>query len=381
MGKKLKIQKKISTRRLFKNLQGMYPFQKQKNKLFYVFLGLTIVLCAFLHPYQEIAMWLAFFLAGYSAIANDSIQTIGTFISSNSRRVRWYYLWIFMGSIFIATILYSWLQYGGDISHERLHNKGLDTPPSKFTFFQLFAPIILLILTRLRMPVSTSILLLSAFSTHASTLGKIMVKSLFGYLIAFVLSFVLWSAITFLMRKISLKRRASVWWYPIQWLTSGALWSVWIMQDMANIAVVLPRSLSLEQFLVVTSYIFFGLGLLFYLKGDRIQEIVEEKTSMIDVRVATLIDISYACILYYLKIVNKIPISTTWVFIGLLGGRELGLGLMMYKKKRQKSRLKYGLRIIFKDVLYTMIGLFVSILLAIAINQKMQDAILKLFGF
>ena len=80
--------------------------------------------------------------------------------------------------------------------------------------------------------------------------------------------------------------------------------------------------LSLDQFLVVSSFIFFGLGLLFYLRGDRIQKIVTEKTDIIDVRAATVVDFIYACLLYYLKVISTIPISTTWVFIGLLGGRE-----------------------------------------------------------
>ena len=81
------------------------------------------------------------------------------------------------------------------------------------------------------------------------------------------------------------------------WISSGALWSTWIMQDMANVAVVLPRSLSTDQFLVVSSFIFFGLGLLFYLRGDRIQRIVTEKTDIIDVRLLRLLT-SYMPIFY-----------------------------------------------------------------------------------
>ena len=82
---------------------------------------------------------------------------------------------------------------------------------------------------------------------------------------------------------------------------------------------------------MVASFIFFGLGLLFYLKGDRIQQIVLEKSDIIDVRAATVVDFIYACLLYYLKIISTIPISTTWVFIGLLGGRELAINLRKHK--------------------------------------------------
>ena len=40
-----------------------------------------------------------FLFAAYAAIANDSIQTIGTFIASNQDK-KWWVLWIFIGGIF-----------------------------------------------------------------------------------------------------------------------------------------------------------------------------------------------------------------------------------------------------------------------------------------
>ena len=233
------------------------------------------IVCFFAYPYPEVAMWLVFFLASYSAIANDSIQTIGTFIASNADK-KWYYLWIYMGSIFLITVTYSWINYGGDISYERLASKGLNEAPEQFKFLQVFAPVVLLILTRFRMPVSTSILLLSAFATQASSITSILQKSFFGYFIAFALAIIVWLLTTNLFEKYKNSKPSKLW-LPLQWISSGALWSTWIMQDMANVAVVLPRSLTLDQFLVVSSFIFFGLGLLFYLRGDRIQKIVTEK--------------------------------------------------------------------------------------------------------
>ena len=138
---------------------------------------------------------------------------------------------------------------------------------------------------------------------------------------------------------------------------------------MANVAVVLPRSLTLDQFLVVSSFIFFGLGLLFYLRGDRIQKIVTEKTDIIDVRAATVVDFIYACLLYYLKVISTIPISTTWVFIGLLGGRELAINIKLYSIGNYIKALK----MISKDALYAGIGLAVSLILALSINENMRD--------
>ena len=328
--------------------------------------SILTVLCWLVYPYPVLAMWTVFFLASYSAIANDSIQTIGTFIASNSDK-KWYCLWIYMGGIFLITVTYSWIYYSGDISYGRLASKGLDEPPVNFKFLQVFAPVALLLMTRFKMPVSTSILLLSAFATKASSITSILSKSLYGYFIAFFLAIIVWSLTTSLFEKYK-KTKPSKIWLPLQWISSGALWSAWIMQDMANVAVVLPRSLSLDQFIVVASFIFFGLGLLFYLKGDRIQQIVLENSDIIDVRAATVVDFIYACLLYYLKVISTIPISTTWVFIGLLGGRELAINL-----RKHKGDYIRALKLIGKDTLFAAIGLIVSLIIALSINENMRN--------
>ena len=85
---------------------------------------------------HEFLMWTVFFLAAYSAIANDSIQTIGTFIASNKHR-KWYYLWIYMGGILLFTHTYSWVYYDGDVSHGRLLSKGLNEAPESFSFLPI----------------------------------------------------------------------------------------------------------------------------------------------------------------------------------------------------------------------------------------------------
>ena len=69
--------------------------------------------------FSQIVMYVGFLLAGYSVVGNDSIQTLGTFLSSNEKRP-WYVLWLFAGSILTATLVYGWYQYGGDVSYGRL---------------------------------------------------------------------------------------------------------------------------------------------------------------------------------------------------------------------------------------------------------------------
>merc|ERR1719262_277794 len=161
-----------------------------------VFIELVVMgfIAGFAYPSPEIARWLGFMLAGYSAIANDSIQTLGTFIASNRDR-KWYELWIFIALIFIITCVISWAMYDGDVSYERLISKGFETTPTEFKYLQVVAPVFLLILTRLRMPVSTTFLLLNCFVTKSKTLTKMVIKSLQGYALAFGLAVLLWGAL------------------------------------------------------------------------------------------------------------------------------------------------------------------------------------------
>lgn len=260
---------------LSKAAYSLFDFTK-KEKSFLIVLCILVSIAGFITQYTYAAMWFGFSLAAYSAIGNDSIQTIGTFIASNQRR-KWYWLWLFMGGIFVATAIYSWVTYGGDVSYQRLYVKGLDKAPEEFVFLQLAAPIVLMVMTRLRMPVSTTFLLLNVFTYKAGTIGGVVQKSLIGYVLAFVIAIVVWYVLEKFVTSY-LKGKTKNYWYILQWITSGALWSLWLMQDAANIAVFLPRVLNIYEFIAYAGFIFFGMGFLFYFKGDRIQGIVDRKS-------------------------------------------------------------------------------------------------------
>ncbi len=317
------------------------------------------------------ARWVGFVLAAYSAVANDSIQTVGVFIASNKRRP-WWMLWLFIGGIFLLTALYGWVTYGGDVSYGRLASKGFSETPQAFSFLQVAAPIFLLIITRMRMPVSTTFLLLSCFATTPEGIWDVLEKSLWGYVVAFVTAILAWLLVGRLMRRVE-ERPMSPIWYPLQWLATGTLWATWIMQDAANLAVYLPRQLSAVEFASFAGVVVVGLGVLFFLRGDKIQRVVDEKTSVEDVRSATVIDFVYAVILFGFKEVSTIPMSTTWVFIGLLAGRELILSL----RGASDRPLKKGLRLAGRDVLYATIGLVISVILAFAANPAFRAAVLE----
>jgi len=362
---------KVRQQRLSKITYRIFDITKGEHDFLVLIVGL-LLLCWLVVPYPPIAMWFGFALASYSAIANDSIQTIGTFIASNAHR-RWWHLWLFMGFIFVGTVTYSWVVYDGDVSYQKLTEKGFEEAPQAFGFLQLCSPIALLILTRMRIPVSTTFLLLNVFATDAHAMLSVFQKSLYGYIIAFCVAIWVWN-FTACFADRYFQGKPGLGWTILQWITSGALWSVWLMQDASNIAVFLPRKLDFVAFLIFVGFIFSGLGVLFYLKGDRMQQLVNEKTGITDIRAAILVDFVYMAILFYFKNLNNLPMSTTWVFIGLLGGRELAISLAKRRTKKRSKALQKSLKFIKKDVRHALIGLIISIILATLVNPIIRTA-------
>ena len=132
-------------------------------------------------------MWIGFTLAAFSTVSNDSIQTLGTFLSSN-HKIKWWILWLFIGGIAVAVCSYGWITNGGDVSYGRLSQI---PHPTTFTFLQIYAPAILLILTWLRIPVSTTFLILAIFSS-TKTVEAMLIKTFFGYMMGFTVAVLFW---------------------------------------------------------------------------------------------------------------------------------------------------------------------------------------------
>ena len=307
-------------------------------------------------------MWVGFLLAAYSVIANDSIQTLGTWIASN-KKVNWKIMWAYASSVLLIAIWYGWWAYDGDISYGRLNK----IPFEGVEWYQALAPAVLLVLTRFGVPVSTSFLVLSAFASTL-VLQKVLMKSMLGYAVAGVAAYFIWLMLTRLIDegksvKDTNKRR----WMIAQWITTGFLWWTWLSHDMANIAVYLPRQIPVEVMFIISAVFVGGLAWMLQHRGGKIQEIVVQKKNTKYVRSATLIDLFYFVILYIFKEVNDIPMSTTWVFIGLLTGRELAIASF-----RQKDGIKKVFPIVGKDFLKLMVGLAASVIIVLIV-QNIKD--------
>ncbi|WP_343218220.1 hypothetical protein [Haloferula helveola] len=345
-------------------------------------------------------MILAFALAAYAIVANDSIQTLGTFLSSNAKRP-WWILWIWISGIMIVTVTWGWMINAGDPAFGRLNSPGKEVPfphsyGGYFTWLFVLPPLALVLLTRAGIPVSTSLLVLTAFKGLVAAqqgksaqgaidlFGSMMQKSLVGYAIAFVLGLVIFFLVTgalerrFYNEPDEVKDKPHPGWMVFQWLSTGFLWSMWLVQDLANIFAYLPRELHVGGLVLSLGGMVALQGYLIRQKGGKIQAVVTSKTNTLDVRSATFIDLLYGVVLLMFKVdyipalfekmgmdvpwPPKMPMSTTWVFLGLLAGREIGLAM----KLRHRGKPVVA-RIVFMDAGKAFLGSVVAIVLALAL--------------
>jgi hypothetical protein len=352
-------------------------------------------------------MLVGFLLAGYSIVANDAIQTLGTFLSSNNHRP-WWILWLFISTIFTIVLVYGYIINSGDVSYGRLEKF---PPPEVFTWIYILPPVAIFILTRYGIPVSTTFLVLTVFT--ATNFEKVLTKSLLGYLVAFVFALIIYLFVTkyFEAKIIKNDSKPKNYWIALQWLSTGFLWSQWLIQDLANIFVYAPASTifykigidsnqdgTLKDELYRTEIVNFDVdpttlinqelgeifvyagkgisiewligslvmlwilhGVIFYQKGGKIQNIVTSKTNTLDIRSATLIDFIFGLTLLFFKELSNIPMSTTWVFIGLLAGREISITFIL---KHRKSGLTEAFKLAGIDLIKVLIGLIISIIIA-----------------
>ena len=305
-------------------------------------------------------MTVGFLFAAYSVVANDSVQTLGTWIASNSQRFKWYWLWVGASSVLLFTLWYGWSVNSGDISFGRLNK----IPWIEPQWYHALAPLILLALTRFGIPVSTTFLVLSVFASTI-VLEKMLVKSVIGYALAALIAYGLWFIIARIVDEKAdrVKEKNIKYWRVGQWCTTGFLWYTWLSHDLANIAVFLPRSVPIEWMVTISVVFTSLLAWIFYEKGGKIQKIVLEKSGTRYVRSATLIDLVYAFILLFFKQYNDIPMSTTWVFVGLLCGRELAISTIMHD-----YQFKYVFPIIARDFVKMLAGLLISVGIVLLIH-------------
>ena len=307
-------------------------------------------------------MIVGFLLAAYAVVANDSIQTLGTFLASNARRP-WWLLWIFASGVLLAVMFYGWVANDGDVAYGRLSK--FPVPEGGVSWLHAIPPLALLVLTRLGVPVSTTFLVLTVFAVtggQPGNLGAMLAKSATGYVVAFAVAIVLFRLLFKRLSEHFHRTKGSeipAYWVFLQWSSTAFLWSQWLIQDLANIFVYLPRSLPLGWLLFGVFVLVAMQGYIFYQFGGKIQQIVTSKTDTTDIRAATIIDFIYGMVLLVFKEWSDMPMSTTWVFLGVLAGREFALSSFLADTSAKDTSRK-----VVSDALKAFSGLVVSVVLA-----------------
>ena len=267
-------------------------------------------------------------------------------------------MWIWFGGILAITATIGWYLNGGDLSWGRLSKIPY---PETFKYKFLLAPICLLILTRVGIPVSTTLFTLTTFAS-TPTIMKMVKKSVTGYVVASVVAFIIWTLVAR-----SVKKNEKWWnnvppfWGKLQIVSTSFLWITWLMHDTANECVFLPRQLSLSMLLLYLGTSISLLGFIFYIKGGKIQEVVQRKSDVINLKQVTIIDFVYGLLLFMFKVINPIPMSTTWLFVGMLAGREIAMTQVLKKKQRE------GFVGVGWDFLRLVVGLIISVGVAICL--------------
>lgn len=354
----------------------------------------------------ELLMIVGFILASYSAVGNDSIQTLGTFLCSNEKKP-WWILWIWISGIMLITLIFGWYVNNGDPAFGRLSASGKNIPHPQdlgfvFSWLYVIPPVALVLLTRSGIPVSTTLLLLTSFKGIVATQqGKssdealqifesMMTKSLVGYGIAFFVGLAIFFLVLHVLEKrihlanqiddaVSSKQHHP-YWTIFQWLSTGFLWSMWLIQDLANIFVYLPRQLGFVGMLCAVISMVLIQGYIIRNRGGKIQRVVTYKTNTLDIRSATFIDLIYGLILLFFKVdyipnlleanglttpwPTNLPMSTTWVFLGLLAGREIGIALRLRHRGKKKVA-----QLVLSDAGKATFGCLVAVVIALVLPR------------
>jgi hypothetical protein len=106
-----------------------------------------------------------------------------------------------------------------------------------------------------------------------------------------------------------------------------------------------------------------GVCLLLAENGGAIQSIVRRKSGLAMPLASAALSLIYGLILTLLALLGREPLSTTWVFLGLLAGRELALLLQPGARPPAELALDLG-----RDLALAVLGLAVSLAVALAVQ-------------
>lgn len=321
----------------------------------------------------------AFVLAGYAVIGNDALQTLGPFLAANRGRTPRLLQFAWLAALLASVLLLGWWWGEGDPAWGRLQTFA---PLTDLRWIDLLPSLSVLLLTQWGAPVSTSFLVLTA--VDPASLQPLLRHSLAGYGLGLAVGLLAWGVLLWRLETTPADPLpepvdadtpsaaaaespgpASVpFWLALQWITTGWLWSQWLVQDLANIYVYLPRRLGPGAMAGSLAVLLVGLALLMAENGGAIQQRLTSKTNSGDPRSTALLAGIYGLVLFVMGRISTYPLSTTWAFLGLLAGRELAL------LRRGNRNLRSTLASPAQDLLRASLGLGISLAVALAVRAS-----------
>ncbi len=330
---------------------------KEKSKLNTILVLLVGAFCACFSNKASYFNWLVMTMIMYNVMINNFIQTLGTFNISNKYTKKWK-VFLYLVVIFVTYFVYTWLKYDGNIRKGSL--RFIEYKDS-FGYSILLLPMLLSLFNYFGIPVNLTFLSIPLF-TDGKIVKSMVVEAFINYFLAFIISFVFWNILYVKFKKFLRKKDNYQFWRIIEYISIGILWYCWLNTCVSSFMVFLPPKLYLEHLILLLIIGSIVISIVTILRPeDKMEQIVEEKTDVKNIMSSVLFNILHSVVLLTLKLNSKVPIATSWIFIGLLDGRELGITT---RKANNFSDPKYKLCLekISRDLYRNIIGIFISLL-------------------
>lgn len=335
---------------LLNKIQDLNCFLKNKIILFL----LLTILILFVAQGDYFA-WILTILTTYHIMANNAVQIIGMFVASNDKKDK-LKIWLLLSFIFVLTVLISWLFFDKQLHFSLLNSIQYN---ENLSILLIFLPIILYFFTKKNIPISATFLIIPIFSNN-NTLQSMVVKTLISYFLSFTISFIFWYFLyikykNFIdIEKNNNKNR----WIIIEYLSTAMLLGIWLVTSTCTFTIFLPRVFTIKYLILFIIVGIFSILVILYNDNTTIKKIIGNKSD-INYKSGAIFNILFAMIMLSVQYISKIPITSTWVFLGVLAGRELAIAGS--KKNNNSLNIIQSLKNDLSDLYSAILGIIFSL--------------------
>lgn len=301
--------------------------------------------------------WFMLAVSSYTVVANNYIQTIGSFIVNNKQK--FWSNWFFVSVNFTIATLISWFIFNGSLDYSFLKNVEYQ---KDLNIIIIFIPLLLNIFTKYGIPVSATFLIIPLFGSN-STVHIMLTKTVTSYFLAFMVAFFVWRTIYKYFKNFIKyeKDDLNFFWNFMEYITTALVWIAWNILNICVFVVFVDRDFSIYELLAVNIIVIFVIYIIMVNSGGQIEKIIRDKKDNANKKTTAIFNLLFAIILLSLEFFSNVPLTTTWVFLGLLAGRELALSYVekgIFADKKSKISLVK----IIKDLNKAIIGIVFSLI-------------------